>query len=177
MTPVPNFLAIDFETANRDPHTVVAIGVARVEHGLISTRAAHLVRPQTLKFVFTQLHGITPQMVEHAPNFHDVWEDAVTPLLEGCQFLAAHHAAFEHTILTEVVGSTVVKKIPLVCSQELARRAWSLKRTGLAAVSDFLGLDLDHHNPESDACACANVVIRAWLTTQGQNMISSALRA
>ena len=50
------------------------------------------------------------------------------------------------------------------CTVQLARRVWrprGLKRANLPTVCDFLGISLNHHDPASDAEACARIVIAA----------------
>jgi DNA polymerase-3 subunit epsilon len=44
----------------------------------------------------------------------------------------------------------------------MARRAFGIYPTGLAAVARQLGLPLDHHNAASDAAVCAEIVLRAY---------------
>ena len=63
---------------------------------------------------------------------------------------------------------------PLV--EELAREVWGIFPTRLPDVCRELGIPLRHHRALSDACACAEVVLRAWLTTRGMNTILRACR-
>ncbi len=52
-------------------------------------------------------------------------------------------------------------RLPFVCTVDLARKQWNLRPTKLPDVCRFLGLDLDHHHAQSDAEACARIVMAA----------------
>jgi DNA polymerase-3 subunit epsilon len=53
-----NFIAIDFETANRYRNSACAISVVRVEDGKIVDTFSQLIRPPVPHFEFTYIHGI-----------------------------------------------------------------------------------------------------------------------
>ncbi|HEU5117484.1 MAG TPA: exonuclease domain-containing protein [Isosphaeraceae bacterium] len=47
------------------------------------------------------------------------------------------------------------------CTVKLARHAWGLRPATLPDVCRHLGIPLQHHRAESDARACAEIVIAA----------------
>ena len=55
-----NFLAIDFETASYGRDSACAVGLVRVEKGVIIRKESHLIRPPSREFVFT-LRGLIRQ--------------------------------------------------------------------------------------------------------------------
>jgi DNA polymerase III subunit epsilon len=70
---VPTFTAIDFETANHSPESACAIGLVRVEDGVVVARESRLIRPPSRDFVFSYIHGIAWKDVAHQPVFREAW--------------------------------------------------------------------------------------------------------
>ena len=56
--------------------------------------------------------------------------------------------------------------ITFVCTVRLARRVWGLGRVDLPTVCRRLGIPLVHHDPRSDAAACARIVVAASEATR-----------
>ena len=168
-TPLPPlnrpFVAIDFETADHGADSACAVGLVRVEDSKIVARETVLIRPPRERIVFTYIHGITWRMVKDAPVFKDAWTK-LAPVLDGAAFLAAHNAPFDRGVLTAccAAAALVVPTLPFVCTVQVARRKWALKPANLPAVCRRLGIGLIHHNPGSDAEACARIVIAAAAT-------------
>ena len=52
---------------------------------------------------------------------------------------------------------------PFVCTVKLARDVWKLYPTKLPDVCRFLNIPLNHHDPLSDAEACAQIIISAMM--------------
>ncbi|MBA4186410.1 MAG: exonuclease [Planctomycetaceae bacterium] len=156
------FAAIDFETADHGADSACAIGIVRVEGLRIVAREKLLIRPPRSRILFTWVHGITWNMVKDSPSFADAWP-RLTPLLDGVTFLAAHNAPFDGKVLATCceVGGHSVPALPFVCTVQLARRHWGLKPNDLASVCRRLGIGLIHHDPLSDAEACARIIIAA----------------
>ncbi len=158
--PTQTFAAIDFETADFGRDSACAVAIVRVEDGRIVTRVSRLIRPPRDFFVFTYIHGITWNDVVSAPAFGDAWpelEDAV----EGVAFLAAHNASFDQSVLERCCGSAGIEppRHPFRCTMQMARSIWSIYPSKLPDVCGRLGIPLNHHDPMSDAEACARIVI------------------
>ena len=158
-----NFLAIDFETANHDPTSACAVGLCKVQNGKIALTSKHLIRPPHRSFYFSYLHGIRREDVRKSPDFREVWEDRVLPALEDAAFLAAHNAAFDRKVIyesCEQFGIELPNKL-FVCTMKLARDFFGILPTDLPNVAAVLEIELQHHDPASDAEACAWIVIEA----------------
>ncbi len=150
------FVAIDFETADHGPDSACAVGVVRVEALSVVRREVVLIRPPRSRFQFTHIHGITWEMVRNAPSFADAWP-VLLPLLDGASTLVAHNAPFDRRVLAAccAAGGLCVPELPFLCTVQLARRYWRRERNDLASVCRRLGIALVHHDPGSDAEACA----------------------
>jgi DNA polymerase-3 subunit epsilon len=159
-SPAPTFTAIDFETANRYRNSACAVGLVRVERGRIVRRASYLVRPPFRWFEFTPIHGISWNRVCRAPAFDALWRQ-IGVFLRGIDFLAAHNAAFDRSVLRACCEwySLPAPRIPFRCTVRVARESWGIRPTTLRNVADYLGLRLRHHEAGSDAEACARIVM------------------
>jgi len=157
-----SFLAIDFETANGARDSACAIGLTKVSDGGIIHEESHLIRPPTSEFWFTHIHGLTWQDVMASPDFGDVWE-IIEPHFSEADFIAAHNASFDRGVLNACCQTYGLRApdIPYLCTVWLARDQWNLRPTKLPDVCNFLGIKLDHHHADSDARACAQIVIAA----------------
>jgi DNA polymerase-3 subunit epsilon len=156
------FAAIDFETANNDRDSACALGVVIVENGQIVERLYEVIRPPTSEMLYTHIHGLTWDDVKGAQRFDVVWKE-MAKALKGIEFLAAHNAPFDKKVLVaccETYGLASPEH-HFVCTVKLARSQWDLFPTKLPDVCRFLGLKLRHHQADSDAEACARIVMAA----------------
>jgi DNA polymerase-3 subunit epsilon len=162
------FVAIDFETADHGADSACAVGLVRVEDLKIVAREKLLIRPPRPQIVFSWVHGITWPMVKDSPCFRDAWSK-LSPLIDGATFLAAHNAPFDRGVLSACCTAAALAPppLPFVCTVQLARRKWAMKPANLPAVCRRLGIGLIHHDPISDAEACARIVIAAAQASDG----------
>lgn len=156
------FAAIDFETADYGRDSACSVGLVRVEGNAIVGRMSSLIRPPRPYFVFTDLHGITWNMVRNAPTFRQLWP-ILNQWLRGVQFLAAHNAAFDRGVLEACcrTNGLAVPDIPFQCTFRIARRILGIRPARLECVCDALGIPLNHHQAGSDAEACARIILAA----------------
>ena len=156
------FVAIDFETADQGPDSACAVGLVRVEGGRIVVRERHLLRPPRDYFLFTYIHGISWKDVAGKPTFREAWPN-IRRMFEGAEFLAAHNSGFDSRVLESCCQAAGLEapSLPFVCTVKLARRTWGIRPTKLPDVCRFLGIKLNHHEPLSDAEACAKIVLAA----------------
>lgn len=165
---VPNdfsFVAVDFETANSHPGSICAVGVVGVRDAKVTDRWSTLVNPEDeFNEINVGIHGITPDQVARAPTF-EVVHGALLEWLDGGIMVA--HGAFDRAALNSAIAvySMAAIEVDFVNSQTVVRRTWpnwSRKGYGLAAMSEALGIPLNHHDPLSDAEAAAEIMISAW---------------
>ncbi|HVC09742.1 MAG TPA: 3'-5' exonuclease [Elusimicrobiota bacterium] len=162
LKPRPNFVAIDFETADYGPDSACAVGLVRVENGAIARKKHYYIRPPRQDFAFTHIHGISWEDVLDKPSFAELWPE-LKEEISGAEFLAAHNSRFDQGVLNACCQSAGVAapKAPFVCTVSLARKTWGIYPTKLPDVCRFLGLSLNHHEALSDAEACARIVLAA----------------
>ncbi|MHA3722595.1 exonuclease domain-containing protein [Leucobacter sp. HY1910] len=161
-----DFTAIDFETANGHASSACSVGLARVRDGLVVERADWLIKPPASHAEFQpfniKIHGITPAMVAHAPD----WAAQLGDLRDflGDDVAVAHNASFDMSVIRTACAETVtpVPGLRYLCSVQVSRKTYELSshRLPLAAAAAGYG-DFAHHNASADAEACAAIVIDA----------------
>ena len=174
-----SFVAIDFETANQEKSSACAVGLAKGTQGKIEVVRSFLIRPPTSRFEFSHIHGLRYEDVRNAPTFGELWP-TLLDWISGAEFIAAHNASFDRRVLHACCAMSGIRapKLPFTCTVELARSQWGIYPTRLPDVCRRLGISLRHHDPGSDAEACARIVLAAeaegWQrTTTGQSRKSS----
>ena len=159
-----NFVAFDFETANYQRESVCELGIAVVENGQITETRSWRICPTPNWFHpgNIRVHGITAQDVDQSPKFGAIWAEA-KPYFEHAN-VVAHNASFDMSCLRHVLSQydLAFPTLSYACSLQVARRAWSGFRSyGLGPLSQQFGIELCHHAAESDAVACAQILVKA----------------
>jgi len=157
------FLAIDFETATGSRDSACAVGVALVDGCRIESSASYLIRPPQNRYspFNIAVHGITPDMTAGAAPFADVM-DAVFEWADGLP-LVAHNASFDMSVLRAGFERAVRESPPrdYYCTLLMSRTALpGLPDYRLPTVFSAVGGTMtNHHDPKSDAEACAEIAL------------------
>lgn len=157
-----SFVAIDFETANQQRNSACALGLAAGRRGIVEVVRSFLIRPPKSRFEFSHIHGLHWENVRNAPTFAELWP-TLLPWFDDAEFVAAHNARFDRRVLQACCAEYGIRalRLPFICTVELARRQWGIYPTRLPNVCRRLGISLRHHEPGSDAKACARIVLAA----------------
>lgn len=168
-------LCLDFETANYDAASALALGLCAVGHaGEIVFKQSWLMRPEGRLYIipsFIDIHGITPDMVRDAPTFRDLWQDHFAPWFAATPLLVAHNAGFDRRVLDGTMARAEMEmpRKNWLCTVQLSRRSWpGLYNHKLSTVCEHIGFDLNHHDAGSDSEACAHILRAAEYFTQTQ---------
>ena len=161
-TIMSSFVAIDFETANQRSDSACAVGLTAVRGGRIEVARSFLIRPPASHFAFTEIHGLQWEDVRDSPTFGELWP-TLHAWIDKAEFLAAHNASFDSRILhvSCAMYDIRVPRMPFICTVQLARSQWGIYPTRLPDVCRRLRIPLRHHDAESDAEACARIVLTA----------------
>lgn len=157
-----DFAAIDFETADYGHDSACSVAIVRVRGSKIVDKTHFLIRPPRSSFMFTYLHGITWKHVKNQPAFGELWPQIVDKL-SGVEFIAAHNAGFDRSVLMNCCRSArvIMPETRFECTVNLARQVWNIHPTKLPDVCAYLKIPLKHHDAASDAEACARIVVAA----------------
>jgi DNA polymerase-3 subunit epsilon len=158
--------AIDFETAYYARDSAIALGLCVIENGAVIETRSWLFRPPGPRIYirpdFIDIHGIRPEHLKDKPHFPGVWPE-IAPYLQHTSLLA-HNAGFDRTVL-HAVAKTYGLDLPRFtwsCTVNLSRVTWpGLQNHKLPTVAAHLNIPLLHHDPASDAEACARIFLRA----------------
>lgn len=156
------YIAFDVETPNFNNDRMSAIGITIVENGEIADSFYSLVNPDTHFDRFNiQLTGITPQMVEDAPNFAKLWETIEPIMASGV--LVAHNARFDMGVLSKCLHSYGISWNPsavYACTCVMGRKCYpQFPNHKLNTMCSLLDISLDHHRADSDSEACARLLM------------------
>lgn len=159
-----SFIAIDVETANREPSSICAIGAVKVVDGVVTDSKYSLVCPEPnwYSYFCTRVHGLTDNDTWNAPSFGTVWQQW-EEWFEGLPFVA-HNARFDAGCIRAACRIyRLDPPEPFLCTLEAARK--SIPRSACPSKSlnmlcEFFGIPLhNHHNALDDAMACAKLAI------------------
>ena len=160
-----SFVAIDFETANREACSVCSVGVVAVRDGRVADTFYSLIHPEPeyYRWFCQQVHGLCAKDTEDAPVFPYVWKK-VEPLIEGLP-LVAHNSPFDESCLRQVFRMYRMDYPDYEFHDTLsASRLYYGKRLPnhqLQTVAAACGYDLkDHHHALADAEACAYIAMK-----------------
>lgn len=162
--------AIDFETANRNPASVCAVGVSAMEDGAVEEKYYSLIRPEEDVFYFdpwnTRIHGIHARDVLDAPDFPTVYRHLAEEM-DGA-IVAAHNASFDMNCLKQTCLNTGIRvpEIRYFDTVELSRKLFrDMPHHRLNDMCDRLDIRLNHHHAGSDAMGCLMIVVRVMERT------------
>ena len=158
-----NFVAIDFETANSSRSSICSLGVAIVRDGRLIETKEILIKPTPNYYdgFNSALHGIADRHTRDKPTFLEQWQQ-LKVYFDGLT-VVAHNAAFDCSALRAALDVAVLDypDFDYHCTWRLAQKTLpQLPNHKLDRVSQHFGIQLKHHNAESDAQAAAIIAIR-----------------
>jgi len=156
MTMMPNFTAIDFETAQPKRWSICQVGLVRVEAGVVTKELSLLVRPPKDEYSHynTAVHGLTYRDTLTAPGFDAVWPE-ISDFIVG-QTVVAHNMGFDASCLKQALDfyGLAQPEFEKQCTYKLLKKR-------LNVLCEEFDIPLDHHDALSDARACAELYLRA----------------
>jgi len=174
-----DFVAIDFETANRFRWSPCAIGISIVRDSKVVEQITQLICPPNATDADCfddfniSIHGITWEMVKDQPKFLDVWNSLIPKI--GSLPLVAHNAAFDIGVLRESLDEEGGEwpTLTYTCTLVTSRRILDLPSYSLPFVADALKVELKkHHDAGSDAKACADILLKLCKKTSSSTIDS-----
>ena len=167
-----DFIAIDFETANKCYSSVCSVGTVLVRDGKVTDRFYSLIHPvpEYYKWFCQQVHGLSEADTDKAPNFRKVWQDMGRHFFgdegwDACDVpFVAHNSCFDERCLKEVfkVYRMDYPDFEFHDTLKAARQHFgcTLPNHQLHTVSAACGYNLEHHHHAlADAEACAAIAI------------------
>jgi DNA polymerase III epsilon subunit-like protein len=152
------FIAIDFETAHGKRYSACAIGIVVVENNQITERFHTLIQPPENKYFYKniEIHGITPKMTENAPTFDYIYPTIHKYLNNST--VVSHNAAFDMDVLAKTMNYYGLLNDDLDFNFSCTLNIYG---GGLKECCKEFNIPLKHHDPLSDAEACAILFSKA----------------
>lgn len=145
-----NFVAIDIETANQWRDSICSIGLVKVVDGEIQDTLYTYINPeQPFDEYHTHQHGLTAEMVMHAPTFKEFYPTLCRWL--NNQFVVAHFVKYDENVIQESCES--IQQLPPYCRYgctfELAQKVLpDLPNYKLTSVASNLLIPLSTENAD-----------------------------
>lgn len=162
---IPDFIALDIETANSDLASICAIGLVRFSGGKAVHAFSRVLNPEDyFDPINAGIHGITEEMVLSAPLLRTAYPIIVKNLAD-C--IVVHHSPFDRTAFNKagLKFGYAPFDYEWLDTCRVARRAWPPLRDtcgyGLKALSRELKITFKHHDPAEDARACGEILVKA----------------
>ncbi len=158
-----NYVTIDFETANSSLDSACSIGIVSVKNGKVVFEKEYLINPECLFDTRNILiHNITANDVLNAPKFYEIW-DEIYQIING-RIVFAHAADFDIKVLRAMIEKYHLKvpDILVGCTLRISKIAFKeeLPNCKLDTISNYLGVNHNHHNALSDALVCHEIINR-----------------
>ena len=160
-----NFVAIDFETANKYANSACSLAVVTVENGQITKRGYSLIKPPFMQFdeECIAIHEILPKDVMDKPTFDKLWPAIYENHLKR-KLVIAHNAKFDIGVLRATLDHYNIEwpELDYTCTVKISKRVWpDLQNHKLNTLAAYLGYEFKHHYALDDAEICAQVAIAA----------------
>ena len=156
------FIVFDVETPNRYNNRISAIGITVIENQSVTDRFFSYVNPQTFFDPFnTKLTGISESTVAAAPSFPELWRK-IEPIMSG-GILVAHNAQFDLGVLKKCLNDYGIiwkNEAQYCCTVQMGRKLLPGMGHGLNTMCDYYGIELNHHQADSDSMAAAMILLR-----------------
>lgn len=158
-----DFVAIDFETANRQCTSVCSVGIVVVRGGKIVDEFYSLIQPTPNYYNrwTTEIHGLTRRDTDGQPTFPEVWAQ-IEPRIQGLP-LVAHNRPFDEGCLKAVFARYGMEYpgYEFHCTLAASRRRLRIPSHQLHLSAAACGYDMEnHHHALADAEACAAIALK-----------------
>ncbi len=153
------YLALDFETANGHQTSICSVGYALFDDEEIISSGSYLVKPDPFYFneINIAIHGITDFMTANSPPYCEIRNNFIN---FDFDYYVCHNANFDMNCLTKIAKLQNFQAIeaPVLCTMAMASKILDSGAISLDRLCRFAGINLNHHNAESDAVACGRLL-------------------
>lgn len=162
-----DFIAIDFETANRDRRSACAIGIVQILQGQVERTYESLIKPNAEFDKFDPfnilIHGITNREVQESPYFPNIWNEVQEMNTKSDMTYVCHNALYDMKVLRDLFNFYEIDTRTIYFYDTLlfSKLIWpELPSYKLSTLCKYLKIDLKHHVALSDAQACAMIALQ-----------------
>ena len=155
-----DFIAIDFETANKNRISACAVGLVFIKDFKIVFSKKHFIKPPTgeeFSSFHSNIHRIYKEDVEHSFTFEDLWEHEFSKYFND-NLIVFHNASMDLSILKNLFEHFSISNfdIDYIDTMQLAEKSGNPRK--LTELAEKFGIEIEnHHDPIADAKACAMI--------------------
>ncbi|KRK72529.1 3'-5' exonuclease [Lacticaseibacillus nasuensis] len=162
-----DFIAMDYETANRKRASACSVALVVVRQNRIVDSFYSLINPEdSFDGANIGIHGITPAMVQDAPNFATLWPH-IQALFTPTSIVTAHNSPFDVSVLRRSLEryDLPVPHYQVIDTVKTSKALLpGLPNYRLDTVSAAMHIPLaHHHNALQDSYACARILLQQGL--------------
>ena len=156
-------VALDFETANENPRSACALGIAIYEDGEIIDNFEWLLKPRERynNFTLSYIHGLCEEDIQNEEEFPFYYE-RLKEILDGA-IIVAHNANFDINVLNSICDLYELERFNnyYIDTVKISRKAFpELHSHRLNVICEYLNIDLKHHDALSDSMACLLILLQ-----------------
>lgn len=161
---IMRFAVTDIETtgSHASGNSIIEIGIVVYDGEAIVEEFSTLLDPGVrIPIYITGLTGISNDMLEGAPTFHQI-ADQLEEIFDGAVFVA-HNVNFDHSFIrAEFAAIGRNWNPPRLCTMRMARKAFPGEKSyGLNAICSWMGLTNEHaHRALSDARVASEILVK-----------------
>jgi len=154
---------IDFETATGQRASPCALGITVLDGASVVERKSWLIRPPGNAYSGFNIgiHGITPKMTEHEPEFDELWPE-IRPYI-GLDAVVAHNASFDMSVLRNTLDlyGLGYPEAAYYCTLVLGKAVMEGRPSyRLDSLCLSFGITFQHHDASADAWAASQLYLR-----------------
>lgn len=154
-----NLTFIDVETPNRSNNRICSIAIINKVNGKTKYKQNLYVNPEArFDALNMQIHGITPQMVENAPKFNEIWKDISKYFLNS--IIIGHGVQSDLAIISKTLKNygLNLNTISFIDTYTLAKKYISAKSYKLSELTKEFNCESQAHDALSDCIDCENLL-------------------
>lgn len=150
---INDYCVLDLETTGLsfDYDEIIEIGILKIRDNKIVDKYSQLVKPnREIDEFITELTGITQEMLNDKPSFHDIKNDVLRFINED--LIVGHNTYFDKNFLENGIGHELDNEY--IDTLQFSRKIYpELKSHRLKDMVDFLNLSNNEHRALADCIA------------------------
>lgn len=157
-------VALDFETANSSLASACSLGITIYNEGELVDSFEWYFKPHHRYNFFTNshIHGIYEEDVINENEFVFYYDELFELLKDSV--IVAHNASFDIGVLNAICDIYGLNRFTnqYLDTVKISRIVYpELYNHKLNTVAEYLNIDLNHHNGQSDSFACMMILLKA----------------
>lgn len=155
-----DFTFVDVETPNKNNDKICALAIMFYKNGKLTFKQNYIINPETrFDDLNMKIHGITPKMVENAPNFPAVWEKISKYFLNAT--IVGHGVISDINVISKTLQNYGLKlnSLMYIDTLELSKKYVEAKSYKLSELTKEFNKNKQTHDALSDSIDCRDLLV------------------